>query len=77
MNYKNRIISWHIKTKEFVGDYFLQYSIEYLAFLCYIKMLKFENVQHDRAAILRLKQNSEIKEKYLEKINYDDKKVQN
>jgi len=69
LNYKERIISWYNKTKEFEGDYFIQYYIEYLAFLCYIKILKFKYVQTDRKAIQKLKQNSEIKESYLERIN--------
>ena len=67
MSYKKLIKNWHAKASE--EDYFSKFVFEYLAFIAYLKTQKYSSSYKDRAAIQKLKQDAEIKDKYLQRIN--------
>jgi hypothetical protein len=64
MNLRRLIRNWHIKaTKE--EDYFSKFVFEYLAFIAHVKTQLYLDVRLDRDAIQRLKQDENLKERYL------------
>jgi len=67
MNYKQLIKNWHIRANE--NDYFSKFVFEYLAFIAFLKTQKYLNEKIDRSAIQKLKMDTQIKDKYLSKIN--------
>jgi hypothetical protein len=67
MNYKQLIKNWHIRANE--NDYFSKFVFEYLAFIAFLKTQKYLNENNDRSAIQKLKRDTQIKDKYLSKIN--------
>lgn len=60
---------WHYKAWD--EDYFSKYVFEYLAFIWYIQKYKYKKGK-DYQAIQSLKQDVEVKEKYLVKIASDE-----
>ena len=66
MDYKDLIKNWHNKASD--EDYFSKFVFEYLAFIAHLKTQLFLSNDTDRAAIQKLKQNSKIKDDYIEKI---------
>ena len=66
MNYNQLIKNWHNKAAR--KDYFSKFVFEYLAFIAYIKTQLFNDVESDRNAIQKLKQDQRIKNDYLRKI---------
>lgn len=69
MDFNQLIKNWHIKASN--EDYFSGFVFEYLAFIAFLKKRKFTNEVNDRDAIQKLKQDNEIKEKYLQKVKND------
>jgi hypothetical protein len=67
MDYIQLIKNWHTKAKE--EDYFSKFVFEYLAFIAFLRTQKYPNEVTERAAIQKLKRNSEIKDKYLSKVS--------
>lgn len=67
MDYKDLIKNWHSKASE--EDYFSKFIFEYLAFIAYLKTQKYYDCKSDREAIQKLKQDLDIRQKYLEHIN--------
>lgn len=68
MDYKQLIINWHLKASE--EDYFSKFIFEYLAFIAYIKTERYtppnpETTYLDREVIQKLKQDSDLKARYL------------
>jgi len=66
MEYKDLIKNWHTRASD--EDYFSKFVFEYLAFIAQLKTQLFESTDRDREAIQKLKQNSELKNQYLERI---------
>lgn len=66
MNYIQLIRNWHAKATE--EDYFSKFVFEYLAFIAYLKTQKYLNSKTDRPAIQQLKQDLDIKRKYLDRV---------
>lgn len=66
MSYRKLIEKWHTKASE--EDYFSKFVFEYLAFIAFLKTQKYSSSDKDRQAIQKLKQDDEIKQKYLQKI---------
>lgn len=69
MEYTELIKNWHSKAGN--EEYFSKFVFEYLAFIAHLRKNLFKNAGHDRTAIQELKQDSEIKTEYLEKIKSD------
>lgn len=67
VNYKQLIKNWHIRANE--NDYFSKFVFEYLAFIAFLKTQKYLNENTDRSAIQKIKRDTQIKDKYLLKIN--------
>ena len=67
MNYDELIKNWHIKATN--EDYFSKFVFEYLAFIAHLKTQKYSSRDKDRQSIQKLKRESELKDKYLQKIN--------
>jgi len=66
MDYKDLIKNWHNKASD--EDYFSKYVFEYLAFIAILKTQLFHGNDTDRNTIQKLKQNSSIKNDYLNRI---------
>lgn len=64
-----QIKGWHYKAQE--EDYFSKFVFEYLAFIAYLKRIRFVEENYDRMAIQRLKQDTQLREKYLQKLRSD------
>lgn len=62
---KEQIKSWHYKAWE--EDYFSKYVFQYLAFIWYVQKIKYQK-HKDRDAIQCLKQDSDIKNEYLARL---------
>ena len=75
MDYKDLINNWHSKASD--EDYFSKFVFEYLAFIAHLKTQLFESTDKDREAIQKLKQNTELKNKYLERIDSNNNLKQN
>lgn len=69
MDWKTRTKEWHDKATEEKDDYFVKFILEYLAFAGYITNCKYPDAGADGKAIQKLKDDDNIKTKYLEKIN--------
>lgn len=67
MNYRQLINSWHVKAN--AEDYFSRFVFEYLAFIAYLKTQRYSSNDIDRKAIQKLKQDQDVKQRYLERIN--------
>ncbi len=65
-DYYPLIKGWHEKAAE--GDTFSRFVFQYLAFIAYIKNCLYYDVQRDREAIQRLKQENIVAHTYLEKV---------
>lgn len=60
----NQLIkNWHTRASD--EDYFSKYVFEYLAFIGYLKRVKFTNEDADSRAIRRLKHDEEYRDQYL------------
>ncbi len=66
MNYRQLINSWHVKAT--TDDYFSRFVFEYLAFIAHLKTQLYSSNDKDREAIQKLKQDQDIKQRYLERI---------
>lgn len=74
MDYNQLIKNWHFKASE--QDYFSKFVFEYLAFIAYLKTIKYipedpSKTFGDRVVIQKLKQDETIKTSYLRKVNED------
>lgn len=67
MSYEQLIRNWHAKASE--EDYFAKFVFEYLAFIAYLKTQKYSSDDKDRVAIQKLKQDTTVKNMYLNKMN--------
>lgn len=67
MNYDQLIKNWHTKAAD--EDYFSKFVFEYLAFIAFLKRKKFTDEDRDWKAIRRLKNDLDVKNRYLETIN--------
>jgi hypothetical protein len=67
MNYRELIKNWHAKASE--EDYFSKFVFEYLAFIAPLRIQQYPISRNDRQAIQRLKQDNEVKRKYLTRIS--------
>ena len=67
MEYLDLIKKWHEKARD--EDYFSKFVFEYLAFIAFLKTQLFESNDSDRIVIQKLKQDLEIKFKFIEKVN--------
>lgn len=75
MNYLELINNWHQKAaSDTTDEYFSKYVFEYLAFIASLITQRFEwvKLRDDRHAIQLLKQDADLKQKYLEKISQLD-----
>jgi hypothetical protein len=70
MSYKQLIKNWHAKASE--EDFFSKFVFEYLAFIAHLKTQRYSSDDLDRAAIQKLKQDEEIRGKYLQCINENE-----
>lgn len=68
MDIDRLIRNWHIKASE--EDYFSRFTFEYLAFVAFLRKRKFvgQANKKDRAIIQKLKQDTQIEERYLQQI---------
>ena len=64
MDYNSLIKNWHVKADNEI-DYFSKFVFEYLSFIAYLKTQLFTDIDKDRSAIQKLKQNTAIKTQYL------------
>jgi hypothetical protein len=74
LDYRQLINNWHLKASE--EDYFSKFVFEYLAFIAYLKTVKYipanpSNTYSDRTVIQKLKQDETIKTSYLTKVDED------
>lgn len=69
MEWKTKTKEWHDKATEEKDDYFVKFIFEYLALAGYITNCRYLNAGVDGKAIQKLKDDDDIKAKYLEKIN--------
>ena len=67
MNFLQLIQNWHTKASD--EDYFSKYVFEYLAFIAFLKKIKYIDAETDRRAIQHLKQDNTFKKAYLKKVN--------
>lgn len=66
MNYENLIKNWHQQATS--DDFFSKYVFEYLAFIGFLKRIKFVNEDSDTNAVRRLKHDEEFKNVYLTQV---------
>ena len=67
VNYNQLIKNWH--NKETSNDeYFSKFVFEYLAFIAHLRTQKSPRSNDDRTALQNLKQDSDLKDKYLSKL---------
>lgn len=71
MDYKNLIKNWHAKALD--EDYFSKFVFEYLAFITYLRTQKYSNSNNDRIVLQKLKQNNDLKQKYLNNLTDNEK----
>ena len=63
----NQLIrNWHARAAD--EDYFSKFVFEYLAFIGYLKRVKFTNEDSDSGAIRRLKHDEACRDSYLERV---------
>ncbi|MFQ3548888.1 MAG: hypothetical protein SNJ70_03965 [Armatimonadota bacterium] len=74
MDYYKSIENWHIKAS--YEDYFSKYAFEYMAFIAYLRKIKYKDTVKDRPAIQKLKQDLDIKQRYL-KIVEEEETIRN
>jgi len=67
MNWDQLIRNWHAKASE--EDFFSKFVFEYLAFIAYMKRIKFSQANADRSAIQELKRSTEFRDAYLNLIH--------
>ncbi len=67
MGYKKLIRNWHSKAAE--EDYFSKFVFEYLAFIAHLKTQKYSSSDKDRTAIQKLKQDEDVKRRYIQLIS--------
>lgn len=69
MTYEKLIQNWHAKATE--EDYFSKFIFEYLAFIAHLKTKQYlgRKQEQDRNTIQMLKQDEQIREKYIKAIN--------
>jgi len=67
MDYQELIKNWHYKATD--EDFFSRFVFEYLAFIAFLRKVKFVDATTDRHALQRLKQDGELKSLYLEMIH--------
>jgi hypothetical protein len=68
LDYSQLIKNWHLKAAE--QDYFSKFIFEYLAFIAYLKTIKYipadpASTFHDRDVIQKLKSDEDLKSRYL------------
>ena len=66
MDYNQLIRNWHTRASE--EDYFSKYIFEYLAFIGFLKRVKFTNQNSDTGAVRELKHDTQSRDLYLESI---------
>ncbi|MDD5584454.1 MAG: hypothetical protein PHV55_05330 [Candidatus Omnitrophica bacterium] len=66
MSYKLLIKNWHAKAAE--EDYFSKFVFEYLSFIAHLKTQLYTSDLKDRQAMQKLKQDENIRSRYLLKI---------
>lgn len=72
VNYNQLIKNWH--NKETSNDeYFSKFVFEYLAFIAHLRTHRYPESDKDRTALQNLKQDSDLKTKYLDKLNQSEK----
>ncbi len=69
MDYNQLIKNWHSKASD--EDYFSKYVFEYLAFIGFLKRIKFIDQNTDTGAVRALKHSAECRDLYLRKITGD------
>jgi len=72
MDFNQIIKNWHAKASG--EDYFSKFVFEYLAFIAYLRTHKYPLLDNDRKALQKLKQDNELKRKYLANLNSIEKK---
>jgi hypothetical protein len=72
VNYNQLIRNWHNKETS-NEDYFSKFVFEYLAFIAYLRTQKYPSSKDDRTALQNLKQDSDLKDTYLNKLNQHEK----
>lgn len=75
MNYIDLIKWWH--TKASIEDYFSKYVFEYLAFIAILRTQKYEYSDNDRDAFQKLKQDSDVRKRYLSDMDQETKESRN
>ncbi|MEA2701991.1 MAG: hypothetical protein QOE22_700 [Candidatus Parcubacteria bacterium] len=70
MDFEQLIRSWHAQAGS--EDYFSKYVFEYLAFIAYLKRIKFTNRVTDSSAIRALKYDAEVRNMYLDLVARDN-----
>ncbi len=68
MDYWKALKSWHKKASQ-EEDYFIKFFLEYISFISYLNMNR--NSKTDRPLIQNLKQDNDLRKKYLERVDND------
>ncbi len=66
MDYEQLIRNWHVQAGN--EDYFSRYVFEYLAFIAYLKRVKFTNKNTDSGAVRALKDSEDIRDIYIAEV---------
>lgn len=66
MNFEQLIRNWHTQAGQ--GDIFSNYVFEYLAFIAYLKRVRFINNNTDSGAVRALKNSEDIRDEYLTEV---------
>jgi hypothetical protein len=71
MEYLDSIKNWYTKASD--EDYFSKFVFEYLAFITYLRTQKYPDSNNDRGVLQKLKQDSDLKQKYLSSLTDNEK----
>ena len=72
-NFRDILQGWHKKAKRQKQDPFASFVFEYLAFIFYLRKIKYTKVKSDKDAILEFKKDTTISQDYLNLIKKDVK----